>query len=47
MRVIALLDPTEGQSYIERVKDEVIRGWNDAYNISEYYIHLTANGDIS
>ena len=32
---IVPMDPDEGQRYIEPVKDEVVRGWDHAYNISE------------
>ena len=46
IRVIAPMDPNEGQRYIEPVKDEVVRGWDHAYNISEYYIHPTADKEI-
>ena len=34
IRVIAPMDSNEGQSYIEPVKDEAVRGWDHAYNIS-------------
>ena len=44
--VIALMDPNEGRRYIEPVKDEVIRGWDHAYNISEDYFHPIADGEI-
>ena len=46
IRVIAPMAPNEGQRYIEPVKDEVVRGWDHAYNISEYYIHPTADKEI-
>ena len=46
IRVIAPMDPNEGRRYIESVKDEVIRGWDHAYNIFEYYIHPTADGEL-
>ena len=35
IRVIAPMDPHEGRRYIEPIKDEVGRGWDHAYNISE------------
>ena len=44
IRVIAPMDLHEGRQYIELVKDEVVREWDHTYNISEYYIHSTANG---
>ena len=28
------------------MKDEVVRGWNHAYNISKDYVHPTANGEL-
>ena len=37
------MDPIEGRRYIEHVKDEVFRGWDHVYNISEDYIYPTAN----
>ena len=40
------MDPNEGRRYIEPVKDEVVKGWDHAYNISEDYIHLTAEGEL-
>ena len=46
IRVIAPMDPSEGRRYIEPSKDEVVRGWDHAFNISEYYIHPTANGEL-
>ena len=47
IRVIAPMDPNEGRRYIERVKDEVVRGWDHAYNISEGYIQPKADGELS
>ena len=47
IRVIALMDPNEGRMYIEPVKDEVVRGWDHAYNISEDYVHPTVDGKFS
>ena len=44
--VIAPMDPNEGRQYIEPVKDEVVKGWDHAYNIYEYYIHPKTNGEI-
>ena len=46
IRVIAPMDPKEGRRYIEPVKDEVVRGWDHAYNISEDYIHPTTDGEL-
>ena len=46
IRVIVPLDLNEGRRYIEPVKDEVVRGWNHAYNISEYYIHPTTDREL-
>ena len=40
------MDPNEGRRYIEPVKDEVLRGWDHAYNISEDYIHPNADGEL-
>ena len=40
------MDPNEGRQYIEPVKDEVVRGWDQVYNIYEDYIHPTANGEL-
>ena len=47
IRVISPMDPNEGRRYIEWVKDEVVRGWDHAYKISEYYIHPNVDGEIS
>ena len=46
IRVIARMDPSEGRRYIEPVKDEVVKGWDHAYNIFEDYIHPTADGEL-
>ena len=46
MRIIAPLDPVEGWIYIEPMKEEVVGGWDHAYNISEYYINPTADEKI-
>ena len=46
VRVIAPMDPQEGRRYIKRVKDEVGRSWDHAYNISEDYIHPTIDGKL-
>ena len=40
------MDPHEGCRYIEHVKDEVGRGWDHAYNISEDYIHPTVDDKL-
>ena len=39
IRFIVPMDPNEGRRYIEPVKDEVVKGWDHVYNISEDYIH--------
>ena len=44
--VINPMDPNEGRRYIELVKDEVVRGWDHAYSILEYYVHPTANREL-
>ena len=46
IRVIAPMDPNEGHRYIEQVKDEVVRGWDHAYNISKDYIHPTVDREL-
>ena len=46
IRVIAPMDSKKRQRYIELVKDEVIKGWDHAYNISEDYIHPTTDGEL-
>ena len=46
IRVISPMDPQEGCRYIEPIKDEDGRGWDHAYNISEGYIHPTADGKL-
>ena len=35
IKVIAPMDPTEGRRYVEQVRDEAIKGWDHAYNISQ------------
>ena len=47
IRVIVPMDLDEGKRYIKLVKDEVVKGWDHAYNISEYYIHPTADEEFS
>ena len=32
--------------YTEPVKDEIVRGWDHAYNISEDYVHPTVDGEL-
>ena len=34
IRVITPMDPMEGKRYIEPVRDEAVKGWDHAYNIS-------------
>ena len=46
MRIITPLDPLEGQRYVEPIKDEVVGGWDNAYNISKDYISPTMNGEL-
>ena len=46
MRIISQLDPNEGRRYVEPVKEKVVGGWDNAYNISEDYIHPTADGEL-
>ena len=46
IRVIAPMDPDEGKRYIKLVKDEVVKGWDHDYNISEYYIHPMTDGEL-
>ena len=45
-RLIAPLDPLEGQRYVEPIKDEVMGGWDNAYNVSEDYINPTVDGEL-
>ena len=45
-RVICPLDPLEGQQYVEKIKDEVVGGCDNAYNVSKGYINPTANGEL-
>ena len=44
--MIALMDPNEGRRYFEPVKEEVVGGWDHAYNISEDYIQPTIDGEL-
>ena len=46
MRVIAPTNPNEGCRYVKPVKDEVVKGWDHAYNISENYIHPTVDREL-
>ena len=46
MQIISLLDPSEIQRYVEPVKEEVVGGWDNAYNIDEDYINPTADGEL-
>ena len=46
VRVIAPMDPQEGQRYIEPIKDEVRKNLDHAYNISKDYIHPTVDGKL-
>ena len=51
MRVVAPIDPLEGQRYVEPVKGEYHEGYLDnIYNISstmDDYINLVADGKLS
>ena len=38
IRFIAPMDPNEGRRYVEPVKEEIVVGWDHAYNISEDYV---------
>ena len=40
------MDPNEGRRYIEPMKDEVVKGWDHAYNIYEDYIHPIVEGEL-
>ena len=40
------MDPNEVWRYIKLVKDEVVKGWDHAYNISKDYIHPTTYGEL-
>ena len=44
IRVISPLDPLEVQQYVELIKYEVIRGWDNFYNVSKSYINPTTDG---
>ena len=46
MHIISPLDLAEGQRYVEPVKEEVVGGWDNSYNISKDYIHPTTNGEL-
>ena len=46
IEVIASMDPNERKRYIEPVKDEVVNGWDHAYNILEDYIHSNVDGEL-
>ena len=39
IKVIALMDSSEGRKYVKPVKEEVVGGWDHAYNILEDYFH--------
>ena len=34
IRFIVSMDPTKGKIYVEPVREEYVRGWDHAYNIS-------------
>ena len=46
IKFIALMDPNEGRRYVELVKEEVVGGWDHAYNILEDSIHPTVDGEL-
>ena len=46
IRVITPMDPNEGRRHIKPIKDEVVRGWDHAYNILEDYIHPNVDGEL-
>ena len=46
MQIIATLDPSEGRRYVEPMKEEFVGGWENFYNIYEYYIHPTIDGEL-
>ena len=37
---------SEERRYVEPVKEEVMGGWDNTYNIAEDYIHPTIDEDI-
>ena len=45
-RVISPLDPLEGHQYFEPIKDKVMGGWDNTYNVSKDYINPTADGEL-
>ena len=46
MWIIAPLDPGEDRIYIEPVKEEVVGGWDNSYNIYEEYIKSIVDGEL-
>ena len=46
IRVIAPMDPSKGRRYVKTVKEEVVGGWDHAYNISKDYVHPTIDGEL-
>ena len=46
VKVIAPMDPQEGQRYIGPIKEEVKRSWDHAYNIFEDYIQPIVYGEL-
>ena len=46
IKVIAPMDQNEGRRYVEPIKEEVVGGWDLAYNISKAYLHPTANREM-
>ena len=40
------MDPSEGSRYVELVKEEVVGGWDQSYNISKDYIHPTVDEEL-
>ena len=45
-RVITPLDPREGKRYAKPIKDEVMGGWDNSYNIYKDYIKPTADVEL-
>ena len=46
IKFIALMDPYEGRRHVKPVKEEVVGGWDHAYNISEDYVHPTTDEEL-
>ena len=46
MQIISPLYPKEGQRYVEPIKEEVVGGWDNSYNISKDYINPTIDKEM-